>query len=77
MAPFLVRHSLDALHGDGPRCSRCRRSPLVGELIHVLKSGRQVCSLCVRRLPSRQGAPVASERVRAGERPLEVVQRAA
>lgn len=43
----------------------------------MLKSGRQVCSLCVRRLPSRQGAPVASERVRAGERPLEVVQRAA
>ena len=77
IAPILVRHSLDALHADGPRCSRCRRSPLVGELMHVLESGRRVCSLCVARLPSRQGSPVASERIHASERPLAVMQRAA
>ena len=68
IAPILVRHSLDALH---------RRSPLVGELMHVLESGRRVCSLCVARLPSRQGSPVASERIHASERPLAVMQRAA
>ena len=77
IAPILVRHSLDALHADGPRCSRCRRTPLVGELMHVLESGRRVCSLCVARLSSRQGPPVASERVHASERPLAVMQRAA
>jgi hypothetical protein len=77
IAPFLVRHSLDILNSEGPRCSRCRRSPLVGELVHVLKSGRRVCSLCVARLPSRQGAPVGSERIHASERPLDIVQRAA
>lgn len=72
-----MRHSLHALHADGPRCSRCRRSPLVGELMHVLESGRRVCSLCVASLPSRQGPPVGSERVHASERPLAVMQRAA
>jgi hypothetical protein len=77
IAPILVRHSLEALHADGPRCARCRRTPLVGELVHVLESGRRVCSLCVARVPSRQGPPVTSERVHATERPLAVMQRAA
>jgi hypothetical protein len=77
IAPTLVRHSLDALQAGGPRCKRCGRSPLVGELLHVLASGRRVCSLCVARLSSREGEPVSSERVHASERPLAIVQRAA
>ena len=77
IASILMRNSLGSLRTDKPHCSRCRRQPLVGELLHVLESGRRVCSLCVARLPSREGEPVATERVRATDRPLAVVARAA
>jgi hypothetical protein len=77
IASILMRNRLADLRSDPPRCARCRRAPLVGELLHVLESGKRVCSLCVARLPNREGEPVAAERVRASERPLAVVQRAA
>ena len=74
---MLMRRSLDSLRSDGPQCSRCHRSPLVGELLHVMESGKRVCSLCVAGLPSREGEPVSAERVRSSARRLAVVQRAA
>ena len=74
---MLLRHSLGSLDGERARCSRCRRTPLVGELMHVLVSGREVCSLCLARVPEREGEPVSSERVRATDRKLAVVPRAA
>jgi hypothetical protein len=77
IASILMRNSLDALRSDEPQCSRCRRSPLVGELLHLMESGKRVCSLCVARLPSREGDPVSAERVRSSERRLAVVQHAA
>ena len=77
IASILMRNSLSRLQSDGPQCSRCRRSPLVGELMHVMRSGRRLCSLCVARSASREGDPVSVERVRSGERPLAIVQQRA
>ena len=74
IAPILLRNRLGELTGDGPRCSHCQRSPLVGERIHELGSGRRVCSLCVGRVSAAEGEPVGSELVRSGERRLAVVQ---
>jgi hypothetical protein len=78
MSSIMIRNSVGTATGDGPRCSHCRRSPLVGERIHELGSGKRVCSLCVARVTSREGEPVGSELVRSTGRRLAVVlQRAA
>jgi hypothetical protein len=77
IASILLRRSLDALHTDRPTCSRCRRMPLTGELMHELESGREVCGLCLSEAGGRDGEPVRSERVRATDRPLAVVPKAA
>jgi hypothetical protein len=77
IASILMRNSLGRLQCDEPQCSRCRRSPLVGELMYLMGSGKRVCSLCVARLVSHEGEPVSAERVRSTERPLAVVQQRA
>ena len=74
IASILLRNRLGALTGEGPRCSHCHRSPLVGERIHELGSGKRVCSLCVAPASATEGEPVSSELVRSGERRLAVVQ---
>jgi hypothetical protein len=74
IASILLRNSLGSLHSDRARCSSCLRTPLIGEHMHTLDSGRLVCSLCL----SKAGAePVSSERVRATDKKLAVVPRAA
>ena len=77
IAPLILRRSVTTTAHGGAHCSRCGRTPLVGELMHVLESGRQVCSLCLARVSARDGEPVRSERVHTGERRLAVVPRAA
>lgn len=77
IASILLRNSLGALHSERSSCSRCRRVPLTGELMHELESGREVCSLCLSASGGRDGEPVRSERVRATDKPLSVVPRAA
>ncbi len=77
IASILLRNSLGALRTERPACSRCRRMPLTGELMHELESGREVCSLCLAKSGGRDGEPVRSERVRATDKPLAVVPRAA
>jgi hypothetical protein len=77
IASILLRTRLGALAAEGPRCSHCRRCPLVGERIHELGSGKRVCSLCVERVAGHEGEPVGSELVRPGERRLAVVQQRA
>ena len=74
IASILLKSRLGALTGDGPQCSHCQRSPLVGERIHELGSGRRVCSLCIERVSPSEGEPVRSELVRSGERRLAVVR---
>jgi hypothetical protein len=62
-------------------CSRCGRSPLVGERLHVFaREGkeRSICDLCVKSAPDGSfGESVRMDHVRAGERPLKVRARAA
>lgn len=77
LASILIRKSVGAMSEDRTRCSSCRRTPLVGETMHVLASERTVCSLCLDRAQARHGEPLRSERVHASERPLAVVSRAA
>ena len=52
----LVRRSVDALGGGRCVCRHCRRTPLVGERVH-LYGDDVVCELC---LPLRRGAPDSS-----------------
>jgi hypothetical protein len=61
----LLRRGVGALEADRDRCADCRRTPLVGEHIH-LHAGVQgiVCELCS---PLRREHPVASELVRHSE----------
>ena len=77
IASILLRRSLGALHTDRPACARCRRMPLTGELMHELESGHEVCALCLSQADGRDGEPVRSQRVRATDKPLAVVPRAA
>jgi hypothetical protein len=72
----LFRRGLRLMTAARPACSQCRRSPLVGERLHVFDSEgaeQAICDLCLRGSPEgRFGEPVRMERVRAGERPLNV-----
>ena len=62
---------------DRTHCSSCNRVPLAGELMHELESHRVVCQLCLADLPEGSRATIGSERVRASDRPLAVIMRAA
>jgi hypothetical protein len=72
IASILLRNSIGALDSDPASCSRCRRAPLIGELMHELESGREVCSLCL-----ADAEPLSTRRVRATDKPLAVVPKAA
>jgi hypothetical protein len=77
ISPILIRICLGATGTGAPSCSQCRRNPLAGERIHRLESGSALCDLCFAALPEERRIAVRSDRVRAGERPLVVVPRAA
>lgn len=77
LGSLLVRSSIDTLPPSGPRCAACRRTPLAGELLHELDTGRVLCDLCFARLPHDRRRVVRTERVHASERRLAVVPRAA
>ncbi len=42
----MLRRSVDDLARDCDRCSRCQRSPLIGERVYIYSSGATVCELC-------------------------------
>jgi hypothetical protein len=77
LAAMLMRRSLGALHSGGSRCGSCERTPLAGERLHELDSGRRLCELCFGALPEARRSSVGSVRVGVSERPLEVVRKAA
>ena len=77
MASILLRESARSLDSDRKRCSGCHRTPLVGERLHEMDSGRLLCDLCVSALPEQDRRAVRSERVHASERALAVAPRAA
>jgi hypothetical protein len=77
LSALLLRRSLGAVSHGRDCCGECRRTPLAGERLHELDSGRLLCELCFRALPEERRLAVRSERVHAGERRLAVVPRAA
>ncbi|MGI8946357.1 MAG: hypothetical protein ACR2GL_08985 [Thermoleophilaceae bacterium] len=77
IASILLRRSVGSLDSGPSRCGSCSRTPLVGELLHELDSGRMLCDLCRSQLPEDERHAVRSERVHAGERHLAVAPRAA
>jgi hypothetical protein len=77
IATFLMRTSIGALPSSTARCGSCQRTPLAGEIVHRLDSGRLLCELCFAKLPSCRRLAVSSERVHASERRLPVAPKAA
>ena len=77
LASMLVRSSIGTLPSSATKCGDCRRTPLAGERLHELESGRTLCDLCFALLPEERRLAVRTERVHASERRLAVVRRAA
>jgi hypothetical protein len=77
MDSLLVRSFISALSATAASCAGCGRTPLAGETMHRLDSGRLVCELCFAALPAERRLSVSSERVHASERRLSVVPKAA
>ena len=77
LAAMLMRSSIGALAPPGDQCQECERTPLAGERLHELGSGRLLCELCFGALPDESRQAVRSERVHASERRLAVVPMAA
>ena len=77
LAGMLLRRSVGSLDSGRACCSRCRRTPLVGEQLHEMETGRMMCDLCVTQLPESKRTSVRTERVHAADRHLTVAPRAA
>ncbi len=74
---ILLRNSVGSMETARATCSGCQRTPLTGERLHRLRSDDLLCDLCLLELPEDQRATLGSERMRATERALPVVPRAA
>jgi hypothetical protein len=77
LAALLLRRSIGSLGPSRDCCSECRRTPLIGERLYELDSGRMLCELCFVALPEERRTSVRSERVHVSERRLAVVPKAA
>ena len=77
LAAILLRKSARSLDSGRKRCAGCRRTPLVGERLHEMDTGRVLCDLCLSALPEKDRRAVKSELVHASERHLSVAPRAA
>lgn len=77
LAGIMLRRSARSLDSGGARCSACRRTPLVGEELHEMETGRLLCDLCMSHLPEEDRRAVRSQRVHASERQLAVAPRPA
>ncbi len=78
LSSLLLRKSVGALASDQTRCSDCHRTPLPGERMHEMDTGRVLCELCLLALPEdKRAAAVGSERVHVSDLRLVVAPRAA
>ena len=77
LAGLLLRSSIGSLGSVHDSCGQCRRTPVAGERLHELDSGRLLCELCFGALPEERRLAVRSQRVHAAERRLAVVPKAA
>ena len=67
-----MRKSVGALASNRERCGECDRTPLPGERLHEMDTGRVLCELCLLALPEDERRAVRSARVHASERRLAV-----
>jgi hypothetical protein len=76
----LLRHGVLRMTAHRHECSKCGRSPLVGERLQVFAgrdgAERPLCDLCLASAATPPGEPLRMERVRPGERPLTVTRAA-
>ncbi len=77
LSAMLLRQSVGSLESARPRCHGCDRTPLVGERLHEMDTGRTLCELCRSALPHEDRETVRTRRVHASERALRVAPRAA
>jgi hypothetical protein len=77
LARRILRKSIGSMRDECVQCSSCRRTPVPGEFIHRLASGRIVCSLCLAKVSAAKREGAHAERVHAGERHISVARRAA
>jgi hypothetical protein len=77
LASLILRRSVRSLGPDRSSCTRCHRTPVAGELMHVFESEAALCSLCLAGLPEAERSPVRSERVHVTDRRIAVVPKAA
>jgi CRISPR/Cas system-associated protein Cas10 (large subunit of type III CRISPR-Cas system) len=77
LAGLLLRRSVGSLDSGRARCSKCHRTPLIGERLHETDEGRRFCDLCVDFVPERDRGGVRIERVHASDRHISVAPRAA
>jgi hypothetical protein len=42
----MLRRGVEGIASECERCDRCQRTPLVGERVYALASGRLLCELC-------------------------------
>lgn len=60
----LLRRSVSSLHAERLQCDRCKRTPLVGEVVYRYARSRTICALCT---AYRRDRPIATIPVRHGE----------
>jgi hypothetical protein len=60
----LLRRSVSSLHAERLQCDRCKRTPLVGEVVYRYPRSRTFCALCI---GHRRDRPLATIPVRHGE----------
>ena len=77
IAGILLRRSVGSLDSGRSCCANCSRTPLVGERLHEMDSGRLLCELCMAALPEDDRRAVRTQKVHASERHLAVAPRAA
>jgi len=77
LGAMLLRSSVRSVKRSAASCGGCRRTPLAGERVHELESGRVLCELCFAALPEEGRTAVRSERIGASDRRLAVVTKAA
>ena len=73
----ILKKSIGDIRSHCAHCGACGRTPVPGEFIHRLESGRAVCSLCLAKVPASKRAGAVPERVHASERHLAIAPRAA
>jgi len=77
LSALLLRKSVHSLRSNRERCGRCDRTPLAGERLHEMETGRTLCELCLIALPEEKRKAIRVQRVHASDQHLTVAPKAA